>query len=292
MGFVGNIAIILIISKWRDLCSGAAFMFSLALADLESIVIDGVIHELLHLHEFSLDLINRPVCSLFTYISKMTTAASYLITALFSVDKCLAVIFPFKYKEFGKPKICVWATFLVYVFVSLVFSPFLFVIDLDKEKRACSISNFEKISADTYFRVVLPMTITVNSILPLLVIIFCTIATIKILQVNSRKRENHAQNGGASTSARDRLDTEITRQMIAVCGLFCVLSVAATIVYKLNYDSQIKTAYELAVFNFLDRVNSMLTSMINASNFYLYLLFGKKFRADFKSLFCCKCGNN
>ena len=284
-GCVGNIFIMVIISQWKNLSSGAAFMASLALADLQSIVFDGFVYELFPLSGFNLTLINRWLCAILNYVSNLTTSVSIWVTALFSVDKCLAVLFPFKYKELGKPKICIIATIFANIFLAIVLSPALFVFDLNVEKNECSVSNFEFVSRFFYFKIRMPITIAAISILPISVVLICTVTTLFKLRLNMRKRRNQRESSQANVSARDRLDKEITRQMLAVCILFCVLKVSGSVIYKLNYGSEMNTVYEQAVFNLRDKINSILTTMLNGCNLFLYLIFGRKFRADFKRLF-------
>ena len=261
-------------------------MFSLAVADFQSIIFDGIVEELIPLLGFTLSRLNGVTCAVFNYLSNMTTAAAIWITALFSVDKCLAVLFPFKYKEIGKPKICIIATIFVYVSVAFLLSPVLFVFDLDRNRDECRVSRFDIISRFIYFEVRLPITVVVIAIIPILTVIVCTLTTIIKLRLNRRNRVVHGEGAQTSLSPRDKLDAEITRQMIAVCVLFCIFSITATTLYRFNYGSEFSTAYDLALFNFRDKVNSIVTSMINVGNFFSYMVFGKKFRADFKNLFC------
>ena len=184
----------LIISKWKNLSSGAAFMFSLALADFQSSFFDGVIDELLPSLQLNLKLLSGRVCAVYTFISNLTTVSSFYLTALFCVDKCISVTFPFKYRECGKPKVCLIATLSVYAFLALVLSPVLFVFDLDETKNVCRVSNFEIINKFLYFKIRLPVSIVLVIIVPILTVMMCTTITAIKLRFDAKKRKKRAPN--------------------------------------------------------------------------------------------------
>ena len=229
------------------------------------------------------------MCAAYTFVSNLTSVVSFFMTALFSLDKCMATVFPFKYREIGKPKTCFIATITVYVFIALVNIPVLLVFDLDEEKSQCRVSNFRIIS-QSFFEIQMPITIIVVSLMPIFIVLLCTLATAIKLHIEQRKRATRGHSGPENSSPRDRLDAEITKQTMAVCIVFCVLSITTLVMFKINFDSEINSAYDEAIFNLRDRINSIFLSMVYASNFHLYLIFGKKFRADFKLLFM-KCEN-
>ena len=51
IGCIGNIFVLLIISRWKLMSSGAAFMYSLALTDFLSLFWDGIIDEVKKLYQ-------------------------------------------------------------------------------------------------------------------------------------------------------------------------------------------------------------------------------------------------
>ena len=136
-GIAGNFLTMLVISQWDNLTSGAAFMFSLALTDLLTVIYDGVIDLLLPLFGFEMTSLNDVICAIGNHFTWATTLSSYYVTVLFSLDKCLAVLFPFKYREYGKPKVCVIATTVAYVSMILWTSPALFVYRLSPIDNIC-----------------------------------------------------------------------------------------------------------------------------------------------------------
>ena len=95
-GCIGNVFTMTIISKWNNISSGAAFMLTLALTDFMSVLYDGIIDMFLNLLGITVKSLNDYMCAFWTFFSWTTTFSSYYITVLFSLDKCLAVWFPFK----------------------------------------------------------------------------------------------------------------------------------------------------------------------------------------------------
>ena len=77
-------------------------------------------NQALPLFGFFLYQVNDSICAACKYFSVFSTFASLYITVLFGIDKLLAVYFPFKYRQYGKPKvsaifaICVYLVFGVY----------------------------------------------------------------------------------------------------------------------------------------------------------------------------------
>ena len=115
-----------------------------------------------------------------------------------------------------------------------------------------------------------------------------TTITIFRLKLSSRKRSANQNGEQANQSGArkqvDRRDAEIIRQMIMVCICFSILCVINSIVIVSGYRIEVKTARDEAMTTILDRILSNSLATINSANFYIYLIFGKKFRSDFLRL--------
>ena len=146
LGCIGNVFTMLIIAKWDNISSGAAFMFALALTDVLAVFYDGIIDCLLMLFGFILREVNSSLCAMCTFFSWITTVASYYITACFSMDKCIAVLFPFKYRNLGTPRLATVVTIVMYVFCGSYSSTGLFVYRLGSENGYCRPVDFRNLS--------------------------------------------------------------------------------------------------------------------------------------------------
>ena len=83
LGCIGNSFTMIIISKWKNISSGAAFMFSLALTDLAALSYDGIVETLLPLMGVNVVSLHGSLCPIFSFISWMTTFSSFYLTILF-----------------------------------------------------------------------------------------------------------------------------------------------------------------------------------------------------------------
>ena len=281
LGCIGNVFTMLIISKWDNISSGAAFMFALALTDLMAVFYDGIIDCLLPLFGFSLRSVNSILCAFCTFFSWITTLMSFYMTVLFSLDKCLAVVFPFKYRRYGKVKVCVIMTILIYVIGSLWTSAALLVFRIHPESGVCRPMKFEIISRHFFFEIRPNIGFILAGIMPIVFVIFLLSVTILKIRFNARKRNE----GKNKQSPHSRRDLELTRQMIVVAIVFTVLTSINAAIYIRNFSTDAQTAEENATTALLDSILSIDLALINSANFYLYLIFGKKFRASFLMLF-------
>ena len=213
-GCVGNIFIMIIVSHWDKLTSGGACMFSLALADFLSVFYDAFIDSLPKLIGYGLVSANSPICAISTMISWVTSYSSFYITVLFSLDKCIAVVFPFKYKQYAKPKLIVFATLLIYFCETVYALPVLFVVRLHEVADFCYPVSFKYISRSYYVDFKPRLTTVLNGFVPVcLVLILTTITIIKIRRSSANVKSER------SRTSVSRRDNEITRQMIVV-GIF------------------------------------------------------------------------
>ena len=279
LGCFGNLFTIIIISKWDNMSSGAAFMLSLAITDLITVFIDAILHTALPLLGVLVSAINDIVCATYTFLSWITTITSYYITVLFTFDKCVAVTFPFKYRTQGKPKIALIATILAYVALSAYCVPAIFVFRIHPATKTCRPYDFSIISREFFFETRTQIGNFLSGIIPVaLVFIFTTITILKL----KRQGNKHIANGrGNLNSQRDR---EITRQMIVVGISFAVFCSGFTICIFIKQRIVVQTAFDEAMRVLLESIQYNFMALANSSNFYIYMVFGKKFRACFCNL--------
>ena len=238
-----------IVFKWENMSSGAAFMFSLALADFLGVFYDGIIDELLPLFGFTLRLLNSALCAVCQYINYLTTFASYYITVLFSLDKCIAVMFPFKYREFGKPKACIISSILVYLCAGGIYSTELFAFRLDPVTLACRPIEFAIMNRYFFFKIRPQMSFIIGGVIPTFAVLLFTFIT--IFKVHQIGRKRAAQKNDATKSTLlSRRDAEITRQMIVVCLMFGALNLSISAILRvhtsLGMNSNRQTWYDKA----------------------------------------------
>ena len=288
LGCIGNTFTMIIISKWSSLSSGAAFMFALALTDFMASFYDGIIEGIPPLFEIRLDSINDFTCAFGGLLSRSTTFASFYMTVLFSVDKCLAVVFPFGYRQYGKPKACVIATVILYCFSLLQSFSSFFVQRKHPTLDKCYAANFDIVSREI---VEMEPRIAFFSagLLPIAIVTVLLVITIAKIQINAHRRQKLTSGSKTEQSRNpDRRGMEITRQMIVVTTLFDLLLLSSTLIYLRRNYMDLRNLQDQALMNILKRVAKINTALINSANFYLYIIFGQKFRSDFLKLFSSK----
>ena len=286
-GCFGSAFISLIISRWENLTSAATIMLILAIFDFLSTFFVFIFILTIPLLGFNLRNINNIWCALSLFTSNFILYTSYYLTVLFSFDKFLSVMFPFKYREYGKPFISICASFFIITIQMLWALPQLFVARIDSDLELCTPTNFEIVSSQFYLEMQPVLNIFLNGVIPVFLVFVFTFATIVKLRIRDRRRGIRVRDGSMSA----RREREMTRQMIVVSILFGTLCLVVTICVQVMYEINPKTSYELAITNFFYSIMMCSNSVINSANFFLYLIFGKKFRADFVKLFSSRQSN-
>ena len=277
IGCIGNVLTMVIISKWKDISSGAAFMYSLALTDLLAVFYDGILDELLPLFGWTLSSLSDVICALCKYFSWTTTLTSYYVTLLFSLDKCLAVLFPFKYREYGKPKACVIGTLLAYFLLGGWSTQTFFVYRIHPVTETCRPVKFDVITREFFFDIRVQIGNFINGIIPIGGVILFTVITIVKLRFTGLKRSGNV-NKPATGGKRD---AEITRQMIVVSILFAALCLGFTLCVQAKGRIEVETMADERNSALLNAFQSNFLALTNSVNFFVYLLLGQKFRRDF-----------
>ena len=259
-------------------------MFTLALTDMLAAFYDGIIGGIPPLFDFHFNTINDFTCAFGGLCSRATTFAAFYMTVLFSVDKSIAVLFPFKYRQYGKPKACIIASIVLYCLSILQSLSSFFVQRKHPKFDKCLASNFDIISREI---VQLEPRIAFVSVglLPIGIVTVLLFVTVTKIQNNARNRRKMSS-GARSEQSRNqgRRDMEITRQMIVVTALFDLLLLSSTLIYLRRSYMDIQNFRDQAVINIFKRVAKINFALINSANFYLYIIFGQKFRADFRQL--------
>ena len=283
-GCFGNVFIVLIISRWDKLTSAATIMLILAVFDFLSTFYVAIFNIGLPFLDFNLRNINHFSCAFLSFSSAFIIYTSYYVTVLFSFDKFLSVMFPFWYREYGKAWLSVFSTYFILTIQVLWALPQLFVARIDFDSKICAPTYFEIVSADFYLNKQPVINILLNGALPVLLVFVFTMSTIVKLRIRDQRRRVGARDGSLSA----RREREMTRQMIVVCVLFGTLCLIVTICVQIIYKINPKTSFEHAISNFVLSILMCSNIGINSSNFFLYVIFGKKFRDNFFSLFCSR----
>ena len=277
----------IVISRWDKISSGATFIWALALTDFLAVFYDGIIDMMLPFFGLTVTSLGHMICAGCKFFSWATTICSYYMTVMFSLDKCCAVLFPFKYRLLSKPKVAIILTIAVYVFCCIYSVPALLVFALHPKSETCRPVRFDYISRDYFFDLRPEMGYYFSGFIPIGVVFVCT--AIVIYKMRQQGQKIYGNNGNTRQSQKD---LEITRQMIVVGIIFAVFCLGFTILLRVKRQMQVDTMYGEAKLELLDAIQSNILALMNSTNFLVYILFGKKFRADFLKLWAKKVPNS
>ena len=285
-GLFGNLFTMLVISKWENMSSGAAFMFALAFSDFFGGVYNGIIAMAEPLIGWTLMEYNDVICAMCQHFRFTSTLNSYYATVLFSFDKCIAILLPFKYREYGKPRVAVVASLVCYFLIALWTFPTIFVFRLHPVSGQCRAINFQVVSYEFFYGTRNVIGWFVSGVVPITSVFLSTAITIGKIQFMKRKRSD-------SMTQASRRDREMTRQMIIVCSLFVSFGVLFAFCVRVALNIPKVKGYEdeKVLQLFLALIRNCL-AVQNSANFYAYLIFGNKFRANFVELITGKKPNS
>ncbi|XP_075241859.1 mu-type opioid receptor-like [Convolutriloba macropyga] len=286
LGCIGNSFTMIIISKWKNISSGAAFMFSLALTDLAALSYDGIVETLLPLMGVNVVSLHGSLCPIFSFISWMTTFSSFYLTILFSLDKCLAVYFPLKYREYGKPKACVIATLSLYVVAAIFSAPLPFVTRLDPKTGLCEKTDFSIVSEHYINEIRSDLQLYSAGIAPIIILFILLVLTIGKMRYNEsqKRKKNSVSAAEQQIKLQNRRNAEITRQMITVTLLMECALITTTTIYVIRTYMTVESLEDEATFAVFKGLLAICLQLVNSGNFYLYVIFGKRFRTNFFQL--------
>ena len=189
-------------------------------------------------------------------------------------------LFFFQVSRVWKTKVCIISTILVYAYQGILAFPGLAMFRVNPKNKICEARNYNIVSNYFFMEIHGEINSFANALVPILfVFIFTGMTIFKIRQMGKKHDRN-----GSSRNNQNKRDSEITRQMIVVCLLFGFLSSIVVFGVRELYNNE-RTAYGYMRLNLFERVISISLALINSGNFYAYIIFGDKFRANFVSLF-------
>ena len=185
---------------------------------------------------------------------------------------------PFCLSPTRKTEKCAIVIIICCVILCAWTSPTLSVFRLDPEVNQCLAVNFNIVSADFWFGFRNLIALVLSGIIPIGGVFIFTTTTIVKLQQKKRKRSTW-------TTQVSRQDLEMTRQMIVVCSLFTIFG----IIFGLSVRGalaipELRTHRDGVRAKFFATIVRLCQAVLNSANFYVYLIFGRKFRTDFIDL--------
>ena len=135
---------------------------------------------------------------------------------------------------------------------------------------------FNIISRNFFHNIRPKYSVFINGIIPILTVFLFTTITIIKLRITA-KRRNRKQSSD-SVGRQNRRDFEIVRQMIVVCSIFVTCAVITSLFVNAMLSNRRVTMKQEMTYNIYQSVVFVCQSIINSANFYMYIVFGQKFR--------------
>ena len=300
LGFFGNIAILIVLAN-RPVMSDnttSVYVRCLAIADLLTLI-TGIIPEWMAFTDiFNFEEVHPVSCKFYKFFAYTSSDASIWILTAFSVERFIAVVFPFKRQKgwckVSQVKIICVALVLVGVAKNLQsfwtrgseFRPVEEGEETAGNETMILHSNCGyPTPADVYFNLyVRPWIVLVSiNIIPMVILWFCNFSVIWTISRRRTIQRLQLQMSSASKRA-SALTQQVTIMCLCASFSFIVFMTPSFILFcgkaYWAYDPVSRGPYLVA-----KAVNNQLMYINNSINFYLYLFSGERFRQSVISIF-------
>ena len=248
-----------------------------ALAGSDSVVLlNGFLVWLVR--ELSLYPAPNSLCKFIIYVMHVTWTLSAFFIVAMSFDRCYAVLMPHVAKVKCTAKRGRATCGLLFLIIVIFYSPLVVFSGLDSTKH-CVRYNMDAWYVTTYSYI----SLTLYPLIPFVLIICLN----GIILVALWRRK---QSGLPYSSTIDKVESELTVMIVAVCVAFVILMLPFEIrelhMYYTGYNT---SPHDVAVHTFTLQLTMQLTFINSGINFFLYCCSSRKFRMDLKILFkmCC-----
>nr|AKQ63053.1 orphan G-protein coupled receptor 49 [Platynereis dumerilii] len=288
VGVIGNVLILIVMMRRKfQGTTTCIYLRLMALADLLVLII-GMVPEWLSANDIVIFKEVHPVtCKLEKFLQYTTGDVSIWILMCFTVDRFIAVCFPFSKTNFCKPGRARFYGFIVLlaaIFKNLcVFwtrGPVYHSSEGDNSSLVL-VSNCGRPQPFTYFeKLIRPWIVfALISVLPFLVIVICNVMIIRAL-IESRV----VTSGNKIQSNMEKTYMQMTLMCLSASFAFLVFITPSIVLLigKPYWDND-SDSYIIA-----KAVNNQLTYVNHSINFFLYCLSGARFRKELvRTLICC-----
>ncbi|XP_035825635.1 neuropeptide FF receptor 1 [Aplysia californica] len=291
VGLVANVFTFIVMKTPRLRYKSYSHYLS-ALAVFDSLVLIGqevhMVHEILqHLDEPGLfGAFSHSACKVFTFAQAVCNLMSSWLIVAMAIERMCVVYMPFRRNMWCQQRGAVIIILTLFFFMSCT-QIFRFALVENKDG--------ECVGADEHSGVYLPLHIYVYQfallfIAPVLIVLVCNIAVlIKIFSVEKATQNEDSSSTRLTGSARRRSKT--TRMLVAISLTYIVttlpLVVLTITVYVLTLKVKGNPALAVTLYGTVPWLHFLqaVTNLNYASNFFIYILSGKKFRIELRRVF-------
>ncbi|XP_060085271.1 FMRFamide receptor-like [Ylistrum balloti] len=283
MGIVGNLSSFMILLRLSNLSSFYMYLACLSLSDVVVLSIGGI-YRWLMMTVLSFETNGPIVCSVPFAFLMLFSALSAWITATVSVDRYIAVYYPFKVNQYCTRKRALIFVVLAFLLLLAINFPTI-CYEWNDDNSSCITPEFTNDYCLEYINYI--------DLSGYVAIPFCFICIFNILIIrgiyNAATQRRRLTSVGHRTTSIIKESTKRTVKVLFVVTTFftvCYLPFAVASFYGIFYGKswfQVKEQVPLA-----DAIIHTAILMNHAFNFVLYGVSGQQFREDIVALFCCR----
>ena len=296
LGVIGNILSLLVWVKIRRCrTSTACFLACLAIADLLSLVY-GLNFWLVYVVDIDLRFTSSFSCKFLVYLNFAAQYASAWIVVLVTVERAIAVCFPFKYKIIRRPEVALGVTFVTVT--SMLSFCLVFLVSADivsvpiKGNSTMDVCLFTDDSSLVKAEVAwFYAELAIHFVIPFVIIVVCTVCIlVKIvppalsrLRYPSGKQRGQSKGNGILKSMLFRAVLLSLAFCISV-GPIHIYGYKETLQFKLPIEAEMDGRRNVGV-DSIYMTFVILMYLNNAINFLFYCAIGSGFRKDIVKIF-------
>ncbi|XP_005109692.1 FMRFamide receptor-like [Aplysia californica] len=291
VGSACNIITVLVLLKAGTSDTNTIILLSLAVCDLVFLLT-------LMVRKMDCVIARFDPVSAVNYLAYMTvyvTAASRMAMLIssghivvISVERFIAVMFPFKAKTLCSRGRVLAVVLGQYVAMLISGGPILGYCTLEwsfdaKLNVTVATAQYSKFYLDHFdglqFFNSIGLGIVRGSVSYLIVIICCGAVVYRLRQVS-------VQRLGMAAKPGRQVDVKVSRMLLAVCVVFVITNVATFAVFLYSYQTEEANLIS-RLFYFLINIEEALFALNSSANFFIYIFMSSKFYKTFWSLFSC-----
>ena len=296
VGYTGNIFCLIVFCKEKKYTSTKVLLSLLTLADL-FILSGGVFNTLM-----MIAMIYYPTVGYAMYVRQIPFFAAFFaptfynikmeITAIISAERLIAVFSPMRVKTVCTKRLllCLSITLAILIIAALV--PQMFVYELIEMTVPCSepvmVAVLTEFGKNTeFYRLYTVVTGGLFFVIPFCIVF---VSTMIIIVTLSRRRNIFKTDFHMATERIEVQEGKITRTLVAMTTIFIICLSPMTIlsiITIIDPDSK-EYRYKNNTYVAVSTISYFLLNLDSTVNFFIYMIFGSKYRQIFISLFQSK----
>lgn len=270
--------------KIRPFSTSEMHMLILGVTDLFVVITRTTINVMASLNYMWTDV----SCKLLLYASNTSYVFSNWVLVSWTIERFIAVVYPLKLNIWCNLRNVKIILFIILAVCCVIVTPQLTEIFSTFSTTRKSICLFSEI----YVRIYALIESLVYMYIPVLVILGCNIIIITEVKKTSQHSALYTCNRDMiNRRPREQKQMTVVLVTVSLAFLFLHLPQILSKIWQAFYPNQLEMLHS-NIFNYIrftlyTTLGYIITDFQNSINFFLYCIFGSKFRALFLRTFCC-----